>query len=77
VVSSRGYQSYWRGESAEKENSQSLVPLLGLDRKTIFPVPCRRTGSICLDFPFYRTGFEEFGRIGNGKSASRQQLIGH
>jgi hypothetical protein len=48
-------------ESAEKENSESLVPLLGLDGKIIFPVPCRREGGICLDIPFYRTELSECG----------------
>jgi len=46
-----------RHESAEKETPQSLVPLLGLDGKTISPVPYRRRGSICLDIPFYRAMF--------------------
>jgi hypothetical protein len=35
--------------------------LLGLDGKTISPLPCRRGRGICLDFPFYRTGLSEYG----------------
>ena len=46
-------------ESAEKEQSQSLVTLLGLDGKTIFPVPYRRGGAISLDIPFYRTDYRQ------------------
>ena len=49
-------------ESAEKENSQRLVTLLGLDGKTISPTSYRPWGAICLDIPFYRTGFPECGQ---------------
>jgi hypothetical protein len=53
-------------ESAEKENSQRLVTLLGLDGKTISPTSYRPWGAICLDIPFYRTGLPEtyFSRTG-------------
>src|ERR1035437_10390641 len=48
-------------ESEEKGKSQSLITLLGLDGKTISPVPYRRGESICLDIPFYRTHLPECG----------------
>jgi hypothetical protein len=51
-------------ESAEKGKSQSLVTLLGLDGKTISPVPYRRRGSISLDIPFYRTALLSTGNRG-------------
>ena len=55
-------------ESAEKEQSQSLVTLLGLDGKTIFPVPYRRGGAISLDIPFYRTGLSSCGKQAKARS---------
>jgi hypothetical protein len=65
-------------ESAEKEKSQRLVTLLGLDGKTISFALCRRRGSICLDIPFYRTGLSEYGNLGTFRSKShiaRRRLI--
>jgi hypothetical protein len=48
-------------EPAGKGQSQSLVTLRGLDGKTIFSMPYRRGGGICLDISFYRTGLSECG----------------
>jgi hypothetical protein len=45
----------------EKGKAQNLITLLGLDGKTISLVPHRRSGSICLDIHFYRTGFSDTG----------------
>jgi hypothetical protein len=52
-------------ESAEKDKLQRLVSSLGLDGK--YPAFCRRRGGICLDIPFYRTGFSETGNLGKSQ----------
>ena len=45
-------------ESAEKENSRSLVPLQGAGRQAPRVLPSQ--GDICLDIFFYRTGLSEY-----------------
>ena len=50
-------------EFTEKEKPQRLVPLLGLDGKTISSGSYRRGGGISLDIPFYRTGLSECGNL--------------
>ena len=54
-VRNRTASSRQHHESAELDRSQRLVTVPGLDGKTIFPLPYRRRGAICLDIPFYRT----------------------
>ena len=44
-------------ESAEKENSQNLAPLLGLDGKTISPLPPVVGEVFFLTSPFIESGY--------------------
>jgi hypothetical protein len=62
-------------ESAEKENSRSLVPLQGAGRQTPRVLPPQ--GDICLDIFFYRTGLWEVKpRIPGGLSPTQKFAFG-
>jgi hypothetical protein len=65
-------------EPAGKGQSQSLVTLRGPDGKTIFSMPYRRGGGICLDISFYRTGLSGCGPkpMPGKKPHSDKQLTG-